>query len=228
MTGYSDIEKQDADKVNQALRAIKQNNLSSARSLLNEVISNTPSNYQHSYINGNEEFIKFWSRSEFLQYVRSLSRRDENVVWINNAYPRAYYFLAYLDVHEGKYNSAINHLENSLKLEPDQPSCYCEMAIAYSGLGQHEYALSLYNKALQVRPHITAETKARALRGIGVELIDLQQLDLAEKYLQESLQYEPKSATAHNELEYIYNLRLTAKRVKTMESEIVITTPKSQ
>lgn len=208
MKNYSDLEKSDAEKVNNAVRAISRNDLSVARSLLQEVILNTPEEYIYSYSDESNDYIKFWSYEEFYQYITGLQRRHiKNVVWVISVYPRAYYYLAYIDVHEGNYKSAIANLENCLKLEPDQPECYCEMAIAYSGMGQHKCALSLYNKALQVRPYMTAATRARALRGIGVELIDVRELDLAEKYLKESLKYDPGSELAYNELEYIKILR---------------------
>jgi Flp pilus assembly protein TadD len=49
--------------------------------------------------------------------------------------------------------------------------------------------------------------QATALRGIGVSLIELGELDRAETALRESLEVEPGNALAQNELLYISNLR---------------------
>lgn len=48
---------------------------------------------------------------------------------------------------------------------------------------------------------------ARALSGKGVQLIDLERLDEAETALRQSLELEPESEIARNELEYIEQLR---------------------
>ena len=46
-----------------------------------------------------------------------------------------------------------------------------------------------------------------SLRGLGFSLIELKQLDEAEKAFQESLQIEPENKLAQNELAYIQQLR---------------------
>ena len=48
---------------------------------------------------------------------------------------------------------------------------------------------------------------ARALRGQGVQLVDLDRLDEAEDALRRSMALEPDSETVHNELSYIRDLR---------------------
>ena len=209
MMHYSDVERTDAEKVSRAALAISQNELSKAACLLQEVIKNAPAEYVYSFEQGSQLFIKFWDRDEFAHYIANISDKQERnkVVWLKSAYPRAYFYLAYIDVHEGKNESALEYLETCRKLEPDQPLYYCEMALVYSAKGQHERAISLYDKALKIRPHITTTVTARALRGIGVELIELRQLDFAEKYIKESLQYEPHNQVALGELQYIYQLR---------------------
>lgn len=206
----NDVESNDVEKVRKAIQASVQNNPSIARQLLEEVIANTPQDYVYSYEEGDRLFIKFWDQDEFIQYVTGLpdqQKKEKNIVWILSAYPRAYYQLACIDVEEEKHESALAYLEASLKLEPDQPLCFCEMAVIYAAMGQHELSINFYDKALQARPHITARTRAMALRGKGVQLIELGKLDLAEMCLKESLQYESSSKFALNELMYIAHLR---------------------
>ncbi len=208
----TDIENNDAEKFRNALRAMAQNDFSRARCLLQEVVLNTPENYIYSYEEGDTLFVRFWTEDEFMHFVvrPDGQRMKREVSWIPAIYPPAYYYLAHIDNEEGKYESAIAHLETCLKLEPDQPACFCEMAVAYSGMGDHEKALSFYDKGIQARPHITSKDRARALRGKGFALIDLGELDLAKKSLLESLRYEPNSEIALNELMLISLLRTGA------------------
>ncbi len=204
-----DIERQDAEKVSRAIEAIEQDDMSTARHLLEEVIANTPEEYVYSYEEGEVSFIKFWDEDEFLHYIAGSDgqQKKKRINWILSAYPRALFYLAYIDMEEGEPESAIVHLQSSLKLEPDQPRCYCEMALAHCRMGQHEKALAFYEQALQSRSTITAKAKGLALRGKGILLIEVGELDLAKKCLLESLRYEPDSQIALQELEYISHLK---------------------
>lgn len=203
-----DVEESDAQKVGMAIRAIEQKDLSKARSLLKEVVANTPKNYVYSYEDEGKLFIKFWDQEEFSHFVKESSYQgDKKISWKRGAYPRAYFELAYIDVEEGKYESALASLQAALRLEPDQPKSFIEMAVIYDHLGKRDRALSLYDQALQVRRYITPDDKARALRGKGIILIDLGQIDLAENCLKESLKYDPDNEKAFNELVIIFALR---------------------
>jgi len=208
MKHYSDVERNDAATVSQAIQLIKQNQIDEARLRLQEVVKHTPEDYIYSFEESEQLLIKFWDHDEFVHYCMALEDKQEeqNVIWLASAYPQAYYYLAYLDMQEGHYESAYSYLKASLELEPDQPLTYCGVALIYNHLGQHEQAIFLYNQALNVRPHLTTAVKARILREIGVELVEIHELDLAEKYLKESLKYEPDNQGALGELQYIDQL----------------------
>jgi hypothetical protein len=66
--------------------------------------------------------------------------------------------------------------------------------------------LECYVKTAQ-RDWAPASQIARAVRGQGVQLIDLDRLDEAENVLRRSLELEPESKVAQNKLGYIENLR---------------------
>lgn len=208
----SDIEQEDALIVKEAIEAIGKNDLTTARRLLQEVIANVPEEYVYSYEEGEHIFIKFWAEDEFLQYVAGLDdqQKKKHIIWIPSAYPRAFFYLAYIDVEEGMPESAIGHLQSSLKLEPDQPVSLCEMALICSKMGQHKKALSIYDQAIHGRTYITSQARARALRGKGVELIEIEEFDLAKQCLIESLKYEPNNKIALDEMFYISLLRTGA------------------
>lgn len=182
---FSNIEQLDAEKVNRAWDAIVHNDFRVARQLLHEVVANAPKEYIYSYEEEGHMFIKFWGEDEFLNYVAGLDdeQRKKPITWLLSAYPRAYYYLAYIDMEERKPENALLLLKESLNLEPDQPICFCEMALAYTKLGDYEKAISLYDQAIQSRPYIPSSVKARALRGKGVVLIELGELDFAKKCL---------------------------------------------
>jgi len=211
MMHYSDTERNDAVNVSQAIKLIKKNELDQARRILQEVISHTPENYVYSFEENQQLFMKFWDHDEFDLYTTDQpdKQQEPKVVWLKSAYPPAYYYLAAMDIEAGNYESAITYLDTCLTLEPDQPLSYCEMALVYSGMGQHEQAIALYGKGLKARPQITKAARARALRGLGVELIAIQELEFAEQYLQESLVYEPDNQTALEKLQYLYQLNST-------------------
>ena len=202
----------DVEKVGQAIQALGQNDLATARQLLLEVVANTPRPYTHSYQKEDKLHVHFWDQAEFLTFVTAmregrLGGPQQGVLWLPNAYPRAYYYLAYIDVEQRQYASALENLQSCLELEPDQPVCFIEIAMVHAALGKPELAVAAFDKALLARPYITAKAKATALRGKGIQLIELKQLDLAEACLNESLQYDPSSQLARNELKHIARLR---------------------
>ena len=64
-----------------------------------------------------------------------------------------------------------------------------------------------YVRAATVRDWALPPQIVRALRGQGIQLVDLDRFDEAEAALQQSLELEPDSQTARNELGYIEDLR---------------------
>ena len=58
-----------------------------------------------------------------------------------------------------------------------------------------------------VRPWASSQQKGRALRGQGINLIDLGRLEEAEAAFQRSLEVEPNHPSAPHELGYIAHLR---------------------
>lgn len=68
----TEVESNDVEKVNRAIQARSQNDLSMARQLLEEVVANTPQYYVYSYEEGDRLFIRFWDQDEFIHYVTGL------------------------------------------------------------------------------------------------------------------------------------------------------------
>jgi len=206
--GEKSTETLDAEKVDKAIELLLNGDQLEASNLLEEVIKNTPKDYLNQYEKDGNLFIKFWDLTEFTRYVDIYKdERDVSISWLLNAYPRAYYILGCLSVQQKNYHEAIKYLEAADRLEPNNPSILLEKAVAYLAIGDPAKTLSLNERVLEVGPLVTEEDRAMALRGKGVALIDLGQLDAAEKALEESLKYEPDSRIAHGELDYIADLR---------------------
>jgi len=206
--GEKSTETLDAEKVDKAIELLLDGDQLGASSLLEEVIKNTPKDYLNQYEKDGNLFIKFWDLTEFTRYVDIYKdERDVSISWLLNAYPRAYYILGCLSVQQKNYHEAVKYLEAADRLEPNNPSILLEKAVAYLAIGDPAKALSVNERVLEVGPLVTEEDRAMALRGKGVALIDLGQLDAAEKALEESLKYEPDSRIAHGELDYIADLR---------------------
>ncbi len=153
--------------------------------------------------------VKFWDIGEFIHYMNRQSSRGarRRVTWIKSAYPRAYYYLGAIGVAQKHYREALRYLETGRRLEPSNPAFLCEEALAHAGLGDHEKALSLYEQVPEVGLHVPEEIKAQALRGQGVQLVELGRLDAAEQVLNESLVYEPYNKCALDELAHVARLR---------------------
>lgn len=89
-----------------------------------------------------------------------------------------------------------------------------ERAYLVGRLGDRPAALALYRKALLLAEQYPSSAHARALilRGIGFSLTEMDDLDGASQAYRDSLQFDPASTLAKDELDYIDGLRKEAKR----------------
>ncbi|MBC8486292.1 MAG: tetratricopeptide repeat protein [Bacteroidetes bacterium] len=210
-------EQKDFDKVNEAIDNISSGDLESAKTILEKVTANVPTDYKNEYKKDGKLHIKFWDKEAFMHYadwiLKHGSGKEKDVYWVGNAYPRAYYYLGYIHVEEGNYQKAIELFDEGLRLEPTNPNFKTEKAAAYQSTGNNKKAISFYNQVPDIGLYVSKKQKARALRGKGVALIDLNKFASAKKALKKSLQIEPDNERARAELHYISNLRVGGKRV---------------
>ena len=205
---HNDKEALDAEKVDEGFDLFMDYDYEAASSLFEEVVQNTPKDYQCQYEKDGELFIKFWYSEQLDLYADSeKDSGGKKIRYAPNAYPKAYYLLGCICVREKKYNEALEYLEAGHRLEPHNPQFLIIKAEAYVGLGDRKKAVSLYEQVGEISPWLAEEDKARALRGKGIQLIELGELDAAEESLEESLKYEPESEVAASQLEYIRYLR---------------------
>lgn len=175
-----------------------------ARELLEQAIREMPAGWTPSRDDGKFLTIAFWNEDEFLAHGRS--HAGKSTIWAAPSYSRAWYQLAVVAVEQGQFEQALFSIDCGLDLEPDHPELWCEKGFVLGRLERHQEAYDCFVRAASARDWAPAAYLARALRGQGVELIDLDRLDEAKGALTRSLELEPDSKVARNELQYIDEL----------------------
>lgn len=205
----SDLETADAERVDEALRALARGDLGAAESLLLSVMENTPRVYESSREAEDGLSIKFWDQQEFVHYVMWQQKHGSprGVQWIKNAYPRAHYYMGFLCVKREQFELAVEFLDEGMALEPTNPKFKFEKAQALLHCGRLAESLALYDEVNAIGPHVSARDLAIAQRGRGFVLIEMARLDEAEAAFQAALEIEPGNKVALNELAYIDHLR---------------------
>jgi len=214
----TEIEKADAKKVDQALDHLNEKDISLAEALLRDVCSRCPNEYVYDYIINGSRYIKFWSAAEFTEYVaiRGEDNAQQTVFWILSAYPRACFYLAYVLVDKHDLEEALQWLNRGMTMEPQNPNFLLEMGVVYAHMKKPQRSFNCYQEAFGL-PNLPNLKRAAVLRGMGIQLMDLNRLDEAEGHLMESLELEPDNPTAKQELLYLSNLR-TSKGSKKKKS----------
>jgi tetratricopeptide (TPR) repeat protein len=208
-TNATDAEVRDAELVDEAVQLMQEGESARALGLLEEVISRTPDNYVNQFEEDDTLYIKFWDQQDFLSYVDwyEAEGKKQELIWLFNAYPRAYFYMGYIYFENADYETAITFLDKGLILEPDQPSLLNEKAQCMIKLGRNQEALALFDQVLSQSGFVNPHKKAVALRGKGYVFIEENDLDAAERAFLESLELEPDSMLAKNELEFIASQR---------------------
>jgi tetratricopeptide (TPR) repeat protein len=197
-----------------ASKLIARGRLSEARALLEAAIQKMPNGWTPTQEDDLFLKIAFWDEEEFLAHSDrevAMNRLTKSIAWVDGSYSQAWNQLAVVASKEGRYVDALFCVDRGIELEPDHPELWCEKGYILGWLKRYQEAFDCYVHAASVRDWAPPSHVARALRGQGVTLIDLGRLDEAEQVLRKSLAIEPHSEVAHNELNYIQDLRQTRK-----------------
>lgn len=187
---------------------IAQGQFAKARALLEAAVREMPAGWKPCREGDRSLSIAFWEQEEFLAHANHPGEGlAKPVFWVPDSYSKAWYQLGAIAVEEEDFERALSSIDCGLELEPDHPELWCEKGYILGRLERHEEALQCYLRAGTARDWSPTSYIARALRGQGVELIDLGRLDEAEDVLRRALELEPESDVARNELEYIEELR---------------------
>jgi len=94
-------------------------------------------------------------------------------------------------------------LQRAVALDSRQPRFYIELGYIYNKEKKHESALECYVKAKDCCDQSDLKTMATIFRGMGSAYIDKGDLSRAGVLFRESLEMDPDSSVARNELSYI-------------------------
>ena len=202
------IEETDAYKLFEVQSLIfKERKFDEALLVLDTVFKNVPPDY--GQICAQQK--RFWDKADYQEYVEFMN--DTSIPFILDAYSRLFYFYAVIHIERGNLEQAENYLLQGLKQIPNDPYLLCEMGMLY--LQKYKMTLddnnldissSYFFKVIEEQLYCPSGMMARALRGIGFNLIELGELDVAEEVFIASLEYED-NPVAYNELEYIELIR---------------------
>jgi tetratricopeptide (TPR) repeat protein len=227
---YTEIERQDAAKVDAVFEAINQGEFKKARALAEDVVSHAPEieDYEPWWEADGVLYERYWDESERDFYADLLERSDNapEVAWLPCVYPKACFALGFIDVQEGDVEAGLAHLIQAAQYDERKPHAVIEMAVACSVKGDYEMALEAYDVALDKSRIHPPWIAARILRGKGATLAELGRLDEALAVLEESLKYEPTSEVARGEVDYIS--ALMAGHVKPVPGRLTITNARSE
>lgn len=129
--------------------------------------------------------------------------------FVDHACPSAYKAAAFLSVRAKDSVAAYAYLDRAQALAPHWAEPLAERAYLTGSLGNRAASLEIYRAALQLAEKYPSSTylKPIILRGIGFALVELDRLDEAQRAFESSLQLEPSSELAKNELIYIQQVR---------------------
>ncbi|MBI5499760.1 MAG: tetratricopeptide repeat protein [Deltaproteobacteria bacterium] len=145
-----------------------------------------------------------------------------DVVVLGPEWPEALYYKAYCLVELGDPTQAKALLQQALELMPGDPMYLCELGDMILREKAWQQALDIFEQARTSAETLAAEPdgaarspggrspaqwQARALRGEGYALVELQRLDEAEQAYRRALELDPRDEQAKKELDYIHELR---------------------
>jgi tetratricopeptide (TPR) repeat protein len=129
-----------------------------------------------------------WSRPELLKLEQSYPDKALYPYWTGR--------LEYLDQ---RFQAAIVRFRQALKLDPRFVRAWDNLGLAYEALGQQQEAVHSYEEANRLNRQSLAGSSWPPLN-LGSVMLKLNRLHDAERYLRESLTYDPKCAKAHYQL----------------------------
>lgn len=203
----TNIEKADAERVSVAIKLMQIDEKSQAEIILHDVCSRCPDKYEYEIIKNGARYIKFWDVNEFFSFAAKQGKQsNEAIFWQPSAYPRACYYLAQILVENGEYEKAIKWLQKGSSMEPQSPKFQLELGYIFGIQRLHQKSFDYYREAYYLASDLEVD-RVVSLRGMAVQLIEMNQLDEAEILLNDSLTIEPDNENAKMLIKYIYLLR---------------------
>lgn len=132
---------------------------------------------------------------------------QRGAVLVGGGWCLALFYRGYILNDRKQFGDAIPYLERASIMAPGKASYLAELGYAYQQSRQFDRSMDAYRRAEAVASMTDGAdgvvNRARALRGQGYDLVELGKLDEAEVAYRQSLKYDPDSALAKGELDYI-------------------------
>lgn len=196
----------DPRKMNQRIdAAVEGERWEEARLMIEQELAKMPKDWKPEWQEGGWLVRAFWSLDEFRAFVgyRTGTEDMPSIGWAILSYSKLWSRLAAVNRKQGILNNALACVEKGLELEPDHPCLWVEKGTILGKGAQHEQALSAYETAAVIRPWAASSTVAWALRRQGFELVELGRMADAQAVYRRSLEFDPDSKAAKDELDGI-------------------------
>ena len=196
--------------VAKAAELINRNQFDEAGKLLDEALRK----FDALLADASRNYVCFARDDDFKSYMKQIETEKgasaaESVVRVSDAFGVALQMKAFIASDRKEWKAALEYLDRKIKYCPYDIQALTEKGYILHGQGINEEALAVYRKAVGIGTthHAPAADLALAFRGAGSTLIDLHRLDEAETCYKKSLELDPDSKLAHDELEYIKQAR---------------------
>lgn len=155
--------------------------------------------------------LAFQIDADYQEYVKTHAESFQRVDW---AYKEALQLKAYVYAGNREFDEALKVIALIEKVAPVSSGTKTEKGFILSSQKKFDESLEVYQEAFAICEQYRSQAvyKAMSLRGMGFVLIELKQLEEAERFFKQSLDIEPGNETALNELRYIAGLRAAQKK----------------
>ncbi len=138
--------------------------------------------------------------------------QDQKVIVLSWHWSEAWYLKGYAFIELGRLDDARKALQTAIDMAPVNSRYKAEMAHIYQLEKDFSKSLELYEEAERLAGEFSPEyarsrEQGRALRGQGYVLVELDQLDEAEKKYRESMRVDSSDTMSAAELRYIERVR---------------------
>jgi tetratricopeptide (TPR) repeat protein len=151
------------------------------------------------------------SPQETLFYMFEAAYSKVNAITLSSTYGYAYFTKSYALTELNQYEAAQNALQRALELSPQNAQFLSERGNQLARARAWNESLEIYRKAEEAAKSTSPENTrtidlGRALRGQGFVLVELNQIDQAEKVYLECIRIDPNDRKAAAELNYVRSL----------------------
>jgi tetratricopeptide (TPR) repeat protein len=151
-------------------------------------------------------------QAETLLYLMQAANKGEEAIALKPAWAEAWFYKSYALTELHRNAEAVAALDKAIALSPSHAHYLSERGYLYHQSKDWQRSLAMYQAAEEAVKLVTDKQgqqieRGRALRGQGYALVELGDLDAAEKKYAESLATDPTDKMSRQEIDYIKGLR---------------------